>query len=353
MSLAELLKLGNKKEPEIAAVVVPTPVGPVQSAATGPAPSFNQDDLKLVQELTEMQSEASQEEAKRRQEEDQNIQKLAIDEAAQAAAALAKRRRETQNPFSTGGQEFKKGTWVCDTTFGLNKPLGARSVITPSDVDRSPPPGREVNDFPTLAGCGTWRGVAGSCSAVGSAGKGGGGSRGDAWGGEAGPGWCGGDGGGWYPGGGYRSGSSFAGGKGSQGSGASCGPYGAYAQAASYGCTGWEKGYSGAKTGYGDYGAVRGGSYRDEYSSAWEPDGGWGYGGAAGRAEEARWAEGAAKGWGGGTWGASCGKHGAAPGKGPSSAYGNAAWGGAGPSCGKGTSSGFYGGASGYDSHWR
>merc|ERR1719188_309153 len=91
------------------------PASAPASVAVGPAASFNQDDLKLVQELTEMQSEASQEEAKRRREEEENMQKVAIDEAAQAAAALAKRRKESHNPFSTGGQEFKKGTFVCDT----------------------------------------------------------------------------------------------------------------------------------------------------------------------------------------------------------------------------------------------
>mmetsp|Transcript_27636 Transcript_27636/g.79186 ORF Transcript_27636/g.79186 Transcript_27636/m.79186 type:complete len:337 (-) Transcript_27636:141-1151(-) len=127
MSLASLLNLGKKESPKEEERRKPPPPPP-DTPPDQPSRNFNQDDLRLVQELTELTADASREEAERRREEEERLGKVAFDEAAQIAAGLARSRKEMANPFSTGGQEFKPGTWVCDTMFGNSRPMGARSI---------------------------------------------------------------------------------------------------------------------------------------------------------------------------------------------------------------------------------
>mmetsp|Transcript_35561 Transcript_35561/g.83067 ORF Transcript_35561/g.83067 Transcript_35561/m.83067 type:complete len:271 (+) Transcript_35561:167-979(+) len=142
MSLAQLLSLGKKAEEEKKPEEKPEVEAKEQaSAAAAAAPSSsaaatltNEDELKVLQEFTQTQSKLSQEEAERRQAEEEKLKKQAIDDAARAAAELAKRQKAMSgtsltNPFSTGGQEFTKGVFVCDTVFGTNTPRGARSTM--------------------------------------------------------------------------------------------------------------------------------------------------------------------------------------------------------------------------------
>mmetsp|Transcript_52289 Transcript_52289/g.111343 ORF Transcript_52289/g.111343 Transcript_52289/m.111343 type:complete len:381 (+) Transcript_52289:165-1307(+) len=207
MSLASLLNLGKKEpekkeEPPKPASPVPTPASPETAAS---AAKFNQEDLKLVQELTEAQAEASKEEAERRREEEERLGKVAINEAAQIAAAMAKKRKEAAaNPFSTGGQEFKPGVWICDTVFGNQKPPGARSLLPEGQTPPINSPGQDPSSWQggggegcggAAASSGSWEDPSWYGGASGSGGQGCSGSA-SSWTGKGGGDWSGGCGGG-------------------------------------------------------------------------------------------------------------------------------------------------------------
>mmetsp|Transcript_24280 Transcript_24280/g.53429 ORF Transcript_24280/g.53429 Transcript_24280/m.53429 type:complete len:256 (+) Transcript_24280:92-859(+) len=142
MSLAQLLSLGKKedeeeKEKNAAAEKeskseAPPPAAAAASSSSSAPAVKNIDELKVLQEFTQTQSKLSQEEAERRQAEEERLKKQAIDDAAKAAAEMARRQKimsKGNNPFSTGGQEFTRGVWVCDTAFGTSTPKGARSTM--------------------------------------------------------------------------------------------------------------------------------------------------------------------------------------------------------------------------------
>lgn len=182
MSLAQLLNMGKGKaeesKPPIAVGSSPGATGgggskrklPEEAdaaAATAdgepkvPAVTFNEDDRRLLQELTESQSDASREMAERRRKEEEQVQKAvgrsAIEDALQVAQQLAKRRKESSNPFSTGGQEFKPGIWVCDTMFARNSPPPMSwppNVVTPPPRPQAGAVGmRFPSSAPSSGGC--------------------------------------------------------------------------------------------------------------------------------------------------------------------------------------------------------
>jgi len=270
MSLASLLNFGKKDKAADVEEEAPIPAIDEYEAVLDSkekdekpppkfsAPSLNLEELKLAQELAQTQSKVMEPEFERRKKEEEDAQKAQLEQAAAKAKELAKQARDNptlfkdggmyrasfanSNPFSTGGADFKKGVFVCDTAFGTPKPLGARSFMpeetgaqSSDDRDRSRSP---VRDPWSAGGCAAfspaWTGPQHSSessagpvgAASGSYGKGGYGCAGgyDAWGGGCGG--CGGCGGWGAPAWGGGGGEWF-GGKGACG-GYDYGPPGGY-----------------------------------------------------------------------------------------------------------------------------